>query len=583
MPNLGQPSMSTVNQPQPVEYPNIPTTSASPENPVGHPACPTNQSCSTTPIDKLNYLKSFMDRAAAESIAGLSLTNANYEEAIVILKSSQCSYISSTLTGTLGLQSKGQRSVNIKTFGSNKTNAQVIDVVNLGIETAYGANIEMLAFTVPLIGQPLKNQFMSNASKTYPHLTNLRLADYSSGQHDAKVDILIGSDHYRKIMTGKTRQGDSGPTAIQTRLGWVLSGPVGNELQKLTHTSNLATIHTLKCASEEAECKNDVLVQELKRFWDLETLGIQPQCVYEEFLESIKHENNHYVITTNSKELQERICQTNQLVTVNNAPDGSNMARADSNKSQQLVEEEQSSYTGGTLGPPPPASDDKRKILRTLWDSYEDNLIIDIKDVADLAQMVQAMKRNVISISFKIYDPMGFISPLTINFKLLLQELCLAKGDWDHPLEGTLKCNWQKLVDNLKEVQPLVIPRCYIFDIHKQVISYELHSINTQNGCPPQSPAKENIDDDVVPEECRIEMKVKDQRALDKDTLSTMIVHGLKDSISNVINCKDYSSLGHLLRVTAVVLKFIKLLKSRVKLEDPPTNSEVTSTDIELA
>jgi hypothetical protein len=51
------------------------------------------------------------------------------------------------------------------------------------------------------------------------------------------------------------------------------------------------------------------------------------------------------------------------LNNVNNAPDGSNMARADSNKSQQLVQEEQSSYTGSTLGPPFPASDDKQKIL----------------------------------------------------------------------------------------------------------------------------------------------------------------------------------------------------------------------------
>ncbi|CAB4029862.1 Hypothetical predicted protein, partial [Paramuricea clavata] len=383
MPNLGQPSMSTVNQPQPVEHPTIPP--ASPDNPGGHPA--------VQPINRV--AQSFMDGAAAESIAGLSLTNANYEEAFVILKSSyqqiyswllaewlrktngickgkkpspppprdppeehgqsgsnkskestslgthpdatvchttssncvllqtaranihvynpdnpdspkvkarlildggsQCSYVSSALTGTLGLQSKSQRSVNIKIFGSSETNAQVIDVVNLGIETAYGANIEMLAFTVPLICQPLKNQFVSSASKTYPHLANLHLADYSFGQHDAKVDILIGSDHYWKIVTGKTRQGESGPTTIQTRLGWVLSGPVGNEPRQLTHTSNLATIHTLKCASEEVECKNDVVVQELKRFWDLETLGIQPQCVYKELLESIKYENNHCV------------------------------------------------------------------------------------------------------------------------------------------------------------------------------------------------------------------------------------------------------------------------------------------------
>ena len=178
----------------------------------------------------------------------------------------------------------------------NKTNAQVIDVVNLGIETAHGENIEMFAFMVPLICQPLKNQYVSNASKTYPHLTNLHLPDYSSGEDNAKVDILIGSDHYWKIVTEKNRQGDSGPTAIQMRLGWVLSRPVGNEPRQLTHTSNLSTIHTLKCASEEVECKNDILVQELKRFWDLETLGIQPQYVYEEFLESIMYENNHYVV-----------------------------------------------------------------------------------------------------------------------------------------------------------------------------------------------------------------------------------------------------------------------------------------------
>ena len=44
------------------------------------------------------------------------------------------------------------------------------------------------------------------------------------------------------------------------------------------------------------ECKSDALVQELKKFWDLETLCIQPQCVYEEFLKSIKYEDNHYEV-----------------------------------------------------------------------------------------------------------------------------------------------------------------------------------------------------------------------------------------------------------------------------------------------
>ena len=39
-----------------------------------------------SPIDKLTYLKSVLDSAAAEAIAGLTLTAANYEEAISTLK-----------------------------------------------------------------------------------------------------------------------------------------------------------------------------------------------------------------------------------------------------------------------------------------------------------------------------------------------------------------------------------------------------------------------------------------------------------------------------------------------------------------
>ena len=95
--------------------------------------------------------------------------------------------------------------------------------------------------------------------------------------------------------------------------------------------------------------------------------------------------------------------------------------------------------------------------------------------MADLAQEVQATKRNVISVSSKIYDLMGFISPLTVNLKLMFQELCLAKGDWDRPLEGTLKLKWQKLVKSLKEVRPIVIPRCYLSNILEEVVAYELH------------------------------------------------------------------------------------------------------------
>ena len=40
---------------------------------------------SLSPVDKFNYLKSVVESTAAEAIAGLTLTAANYEEAIATL------------------------------------------------------------------------------------------------------------------------------------------------------------------------------------------------------------------------------------------------------------------------------------------------------------------------------------------------------------------------------------------------------------------------------------------------------------------------------------------------------------------
>ena len=39
-------------------------------------------------------------------------------------------------------------------------------------------------------------------------------------------DILVGSDNYWKLVTGDILKVENGPTAMQTRLGWVLAGPV---------------------------------------------------------------------------------------------------------------------------------------------------------------------------------------------------------------------------------------------------------------------------------------------------------------------------------------------------------------------
>ena len=85
-------------------------------------------------------------------------------------------------------------------------------------------------------------------------------------------------------------------------------------------------------------------------------------------------------------------------------------------------------------------------------------------------------KRNVISLTGRIYDPLGFLSPVTIRFKTLMQELCKVKLGWDQLLEGELLNKWKGLVDALKTNQPIIVPRCYFCGVRDETHTYCLYS-----------------------------------------------------------------------------------------------------------
>ena len=45
-----------------------------------------------------------------------------------------------------------------------------------------------------------------------------------SGDQSNQISILIGSDYYLHVVTGIINQGESGPVALSSHIGW-LSGP----------------------------------------------------------------------------------------------------------------------------------------------------------------------------------------------------------------------------------------------------------------------------------------------------------------------------------------------------------------------
>ena len=85
-------------------------------------------------------------------------------------------------------------------------------------------------------------------------------------------------------------------------------------------------------------------------------------------------------------------------------------------------------------------------------------------------------KRELASLSAKIFDPIGLISPFTVRSKLLLQSLWTQGVGWDDELPEETSRKWLQWVQELSELEQLHIPRSYIDWPLSQHVKVELHA-----------------------------------------------------------------------------------------------------------
>ena len=105
--------------------------------------------------------------------------------------------------------------------------------------------------------------------------------------------------------------------------------------------------------------------------------------------------------------------------------------------------------------------DGEQRILGVRWSQITDCLLFDMKDLALHASKLDPTKRGTGGVASRVYHPIGFVSPVTVRFKVLFQELCEAKIGWDEPLPQHLLSTWLSLVSSLRQDVLLAIPRCY--------------------------------------------------------------------------------------------------------------------------
>ena len=212
---------------------------------------------------------------------------------------SQRTYITRRLRDELNLPAVASESLQIKTFGNATDYESSYDTVQLSLKTKDYGTLNIAALVVPTICHPLTSQPINYSQDHYTHLKGLKLADTAGASDKLEVDILIGSDAYWSLVTGKIIRGRNGPIAIQTKVGWVLSGPT--KPQETAVNLTLTPTHVLKidaCALEPS------LDDRLKQFWDLESLGISKDetSVYDKFVQQIRFDGQRYEVSLPWKE-----------------------------------------------------------------------------------------------------------------------------------------------------------------------------------------------------------------------------------------------------------------------------------------
>ncbi|XP_070075685.1 uncharacterized protein [Drosophila takahashii] len=107
------------------------------------------------------------------------------------------------------------------------------------------------------------------------------------------------------------------------------------------------------------------------------------------------------------------------------------------------------------------------KVLGMHWNPHDD--VLSYKTL--LSTETEATKRQVLSDVSRIFDPLGILAPVVVQFKILFQELWLLDLDWDSKLPPKL-AEWCR--DDINCITNLGIPRF----VHSESEKIELHGFS---------------------------------------------------------------------------------------------------------
>ncbi|GBO37081.1 hypothetical protein AVEN_95846-1 [Araneus ventricosus] len=246
--------------------------------------------------DKYQYLiqSTLKGSRAREVVESFPPAAENYTQAIECLKArfgredvlvegqggaSQRSYILNSTAQRLNYQPHRRASLRHSLFGGTSTEIchhEVYRAFLTDVSLTYNCNFEVLgqvaiSTTIPPVAD---GSWMKELSENNIHL---------SDQRHGPIELLIGADVARKLLTGGYKLLPSGLVAIETRLGWTVMGRTRRE--KGDENTDLIVTSMLTREISETD------------LWNLDVIGIKDQAEKQSKIEQEEAARQHFLKT----------------------------------------------------------------------------------------------------------------------------------------------------------------------------------------------------------------------------------------------------------------------------------------------
>ena len=173
------------------------------------------------------------------------------------------------ISSALNLPKVGEETLKLHTFGSSVPQNITCNKVKLTLSNIRnGQSVQLEVLEIPRLCSSIMRVAGEEVRRELER-KGLQLADTSvSGMETQELGVLIGGDHYWKIVTGKLERLSESLVALDSKFGWLIQGTVSMlNVTTETEPTDVGTLHVSVGLDEKIN-------HTLRSFWEIESIGI---------------------------------------------------------------------------------------------------------------------------------------------------------------------------------------------------------------------------------------------------------------------------------------------------------------------